>query len=110
LTQNKIFQISRAYQYRYDSQTDKICVYFHEQGKEDRLFHEINLVPSDDKHSLAQGEGEHPCACDHYLVRYYFTDKNQFSLIYHVKGPTKNYTSETVFKRNLFCSEGIFIS
>lgn len=99
LNADQIFRISKEYQYCYDAKADKITVYFFEQGQADKIFHEIKLVSLTDKESIAQGSGEHQCEADHYKAQYRFFNQNKFSLFYQVKGPKKDYISETIFNR-----------
>lgn len=99
LTQNKVFPITKEYQYRYDNEKDIVNVYFLQQSLEPRLFHQITLKAPDAKSSTIEASGEHQCAADNYKAHYLFTGNEQFTLFYYVKGPHKDYISKTVFKR-----------
>ncbi len=101
LIQNKVFPITKEYQYRYDNENDIVNVYFLEQSPETRFFHQIAVKASDVKSSTIEASGEHQCAADNYKAHYLFSGKEQFTLFYYVKGAHKDYTSKTVFKRAL---------
>ncbi len=101
------FAISKDYQYRYDPEIDQISVYFIDQEKPAKLFYKINIAPADEK-TFAEfsATGEHQCNKDNYKAQYQFINENQFSLIYFVKGPKKNYISETIWRRVNNCAIG----
>lgn len=95
-TQDKEFQASREYSYYYEAKTDKISVSFIENGRPTYLFHELNFAAP---HS-AMATGEHLCNQDMYYATYTFIDPNTFRINYRVEGPTKNYISDTLFRRD----------
>jgi Family of unknown function (DUF6314) len=88
----------REYMYCYQCESDAIFIYFIEDGETDRLFHTLQF-------SLAKGistaAGIHLCKQDTYHVTYKTVDENAFEISYSVKGPKKDYTLYTVFKRKL---------
>jgi hypothetical protein len=84
--------MTREYFYLYNKDKDQIEKYFSQDQKQTYLFYVI-----DKNH-----EGSHLCVKDTYKAKYSFEklDKsNEFTLTYHVKGPTKNYTSITTYTR-----------
>lgn len=105
---------NRKYVYRYSSDEDKINAWFvkevtkQEDGKEevDYLFHDLEISPSGTGWSA---RGEHLCSLDMYWAYYEFRlpkigeegDEmmNVFGVKYKVKGPQKDYTSDTAYQR-----------
>jgi hypothetical protein len=113
---------NRKYIYRYSQDEDKMSAWFVKEdtkdvrGKEevDYLFHDIEMT--DEKSAIA-GRGEHLCSMDMYWAYYEFrmpkvmeesTDAeaeddepgmNLWGLRYKVKGPEKDYTSDSAYER-----------
>ena len=113
---------NRKYIYRYSQDEDKMSSWFVKEdtkdvrGKEevDYLFHDIEMT--DEKSAIA-GRGEHLCSMDMYWAYYEFrmpkvteesTDAeaeddepcmNLWGLRYKVKGPEKDYTSDSAYER-----------
>lgn len=109
-----ILKANRKYIYRYDSEEDKISAWFvkeetkQSEGKEevDYLFHDLEMTSSSTGEWA--GRGEHLCELDMYWAYYEFrTPKiaeegdpmNVFGVRYKVKGPQKDYTSDTAYER-----------
>ncbi len=99
---NQTFEISKEYQYQYHPENDKITVFF--SDKPLRVFYEMNFISfADEKDSgHVSATGKHLCKKDTYKAQYKFINKNKFLLFYHVIGPKKNYTSETVFESQTY--------
>lgn len=104
---------NRKYVYRYSSDEDKISAWFvkedtkQDDGKEevDYLFHDLEISSSGAGWS---GRGEHLCSLDMYWAYYEFrlpkvaeegNEMNVFGVKYKVKGPQKDYTSDTAYQR-----------
>jgi hypothetical protein len=102
---------NRKYVYRYNAEEDKISAWFvkeetkHLDGKEqvDYLFHDLEIEHG--KNGWA-GKGEHLCNLDMYWAYYEFRlpededdDMDVFGVRYKVKGPEKDYTSDTAYQR-----------
>ncbi|KAK6532688.1 hypothetical protein TWF281_006866 [Arthrobotrys megalospora] len=118
---------NKKYIYRYDEVDDKISAWFVKESRggsgdnndnsgnaisgvePDYLFHELvfgqdvsvqDIKTADGKWTAA---GDHLCIKDNYSARYEFTLKDGeltgWSLRYNVKGPAKDYISETRFQR-----------
>ncbi|KXS96117.1 hypothetical protein AC578_7784 [Pseudocercospora eumusae] len=100
---------NRKYIYRYSADEDKMSAWFvkedtkAEDGKEevDYLFHDLEV--SSEAGALT-GRGEHLCQLDMYWAYYEFRipesgDMNVFGVRYKVKGPEKDYTSDTAYER-----------
>ncbi|KAK4615234.1 hypothetical protein CLAFUR0_09425 [Fulvia fulva] len=105
---------NRKYVYRYDADEDKISAWFvkeetkQKDGNEevDYLFHDLEMEsPSG---GTWAGRGEHLCSLDMYWAYYEFrlpkvaeegNEMNVFGVRYKVKGPQKDYTSDTAYER-----------
>lgn len=104
---------NRKYIYRYSSEEDKISAWFIKEetkqhdGKEevDDIFHDIE---TDYAGKGWVGRGEHLCELDMYWAYYEFrlpkvAEEGQgmdvFGVRYKVKGPQKDYTSDTAYER-----------
>lgn len=111
---------NRKYIYRYTQDEDKMSTWFvkedtkDKRGKEevDYLFHDVEMT---DENSAVAGRGEHLCSMDMYWAYYEFrmpkiTEQsadaeddepgmNIWGLRYKVKGPEKDYTSDTAYER-----------
>ncbi|EME42204.1 hypothetical protein DOTSEDRAFT_73128 [Dothistroma septosporum NZE10] len=108
------FKANRKYIYRYDADEDKISAWFvkedtkQKDGKEeaDYLFHDLEM--DSPQGNTWAGRGEHLCSLDMYWAYYEFRlpkiaeegDKvDVFGVRYKVKGPQKDYTSDTAYER-----------
>lgn len=106
---------NRKYIYRYNSDEDKISAWFVKEetkqndGQEeiDYLFHDLEMEQKDE---CWVGKGDHLCDMDMYWAYYEFrqprrADDGQltdvFGVRYKVKGPQKDYTSDTAYERML---------
>ncbi|KAI5364072.1 hypothetical protein Slin14017_G060360 [Septoria linicola] len=106
---------NRKYVYRYDADEDKISAWFIKEdtkakdGDEevDYLFHDVEI---DSKSNAIAGRGEHLCELDMYWAYYEFRlpkvaevgegeRMDVFGVRYKVKGPQKDYTSDTAYTR-----------
>ncbi|KAM3414167.1 hypothetical protein BST61_g10825 [Cercospora zeina] len=106
---------NRKYVYRYDADEDKISAWFIKEdtkaqdGAEevDYLFHDLEI---DSQGNGVAGRGEHLCELDMYWAYYEFRlpkvaevgddeKMNVFGVRYKVKGPQKDYTSDTAYTR-----------
>ena len=105
----KSFEASKRY--IYSILNDDIYVYFNDKSDGDvendankrRLFHTFGISKTQlrqDQNSLIV-EALHLCIDDKYQVKYEFkfNNLNKFLIIYDVKGPKKNYVSETSFEK-----------
>jgi hypothetical protein len=110
-----VLKANRKYIYRYDADEDKISAWFIKEdtkaqdGKEevDYLFHDLEISPEGNAFT---GRGEHLCELDMYWAYYEFRlpkvaeegdaeNMNVFGVRYKVKGPQKDYTSDTAYER-----------
>lgn len=96
---------NRKYIYRYSPADDKISAWFikepHEDGQEDvdYLFHEMEFEVLENRWIA---KGDHLCDMDMYWVFYDFRladGMNKWGLRYKVKGPQKDYSSDTAYER-----------
>ncbi|KAI9809385.1 MAG: hypothetical protein M1827_006897 [Pycnora praestabilis] len=103
---------SRRYIYRYCEKTDKITAWFvkADDGKRvDYFFHELEFVLPDhneERGPMIEGwsaKGDHLCADDKYDAEYMFRFRGvgleRFGVKYKVKGPKKDYVSNSWYKR-----------
>lgn len=108
---------NRKYIYRYNADEDKISAWFVKEdskrndGNEeaDYLFHDVEVEGSKGGQVAWVGRGEHLCELDMYWAYYEFrlpkvVEEGQpgmtvFGLRYKVKGPQKDYTSDTAYER-----------
>lgn len=100
LTDKKEFNFSREYFYHFNN--DQISVFFVEDDKPGKLFHILKFSQRFKETDLMRASARHHCRDDIYDATYLFQNENQFTLSYRVYGPTKNYSSETVFQKNKF--------
>ena len=104
---------NRKYIYRFNADEDKISAWFVKEdtkqndGNEevDYLFHDLEINREGDGWT---GRGDHLCEKDMYWAYYDFRlaedpeqckDMNVFGVRYKVKGPEKDYTTETAYQR-----------
>ena len=104
---------NRKYIYRYSADEDKISAWFvkeetkqkHGEEEVDYLFHDVETEHA--KQGWV-GKGEHLCERDMYWAYYEFrlpkvVEEGQgmdvFGVRYKVKGPQKDYTSDTAYER-----------
>jgi len=108
LTTSKGLQLqgTQQYIYQYDEPNDKLKVYFTKRDEAftlDYLFHQINLLPPS-PHGPWQATSNHFCTPDTYDVAYEFhfqgSNLHTFKISYEVKGPRKDYSTETVYTRS----------
>jgi hypothetical protein len=92
LVDGKIFDAHR--EYRWSREARGFAVFFAESPP--RLFHRIELAWQGD---ALVGSASHLCAPDSYDSRYRFLADGGFVVRHLVRGPRKNYVSETVFRR-----------
>ncbi|CAK4034742.1 Hypothetical predicted protein [Lecanosticta acicola] len=109
-----VLKANRKYVYRYDADEDKIAAWFikedtkakHGHEEVDYLFHDLEMASAGD--SAWIGQGEHLCELDMYWAYYEFripkvVEEGQkmdvFGVRYKVKGPKKDYTSDTAYER-----------
>lgn len=101
----KSLAATRKYVYRHSG--DDILVYFDDklQSTDDyRYFHRLNINSTDlshEEHDAFELKDVHLCGEDTYNVMYKFNFEKQdeFLIEYNVKGPNKDYLSETIFKK-----------
>ncbi|TKA23133.1 hypothetical protein B0A50_07163 [Salinomyces thailandicus] len=124
-TQNGFtLKANRKYIYRFNEVEDKISAWFvkedtkQEDGKEevDYLFHDIETEDAGAEKSMV-GRGEHLCDMDMYWAYYEFRmpqvveegegGMDVFGVRYKVKGPTKDYTSDTAYERTFAASVSV---
>jgi hypothetical protein len=89
--------VHREYVYRYEN--EKIKAFFVENNKIDKLFHVLSFDNNENGCGI-QANASHKCINDTYYARYNFFSEKQFKLTYNVKGPEKDYVSETVFDKS----------
>ena len=110
-----ILKANRKYIYRYSADDDKISAWFVKEdtklndGHEevDYLFHDLEMQQSEDGWV---GKGDHLCNMDMYWAFYDFRSLKSsapagpmdvFGVRYKVKGPEKDYSSDTAYQRVL---------
>ncbi len=99
--QNKKIMTYRDYWYCLEN--NKINVYFSENGLPSKLFYSLEISNKNIENETTRlfATGQHLCLQDFYDATYFFLEKNQFILIYHVVGPKKDFFHETYFSRIL---------
>jgi hypothetical protein len=90
--QNDPQDFSRCYDYLF--YPDKIEILFADGISVGQLFQTLKIT---DTEKIKISEDSHLCGADLYKGIYDFTLEDRFSIIYHVIGPRKNYTMETVY-------------
>ncbi|TKA83717.1 hypothetical protein B0A55_00275 [Friedmanniomyces simplex] len=108
-----VLKANRKYIYRFDADEDKISVWFvTEDSKQlggneevDYLFHDMETEHAG---SGWVGKGEHLCELDMYWAYYEFRlpkvmeegqEMDVFGVRFKVKGPQKDYTTDTAYER-----------
>ncbi|KAJ9626922.1 hypothetical protein H2203_003379 [Taxawa tesnikishii (nom. ined.)] len=105
--QGHILRANRKYIYRYSPEDDKISAWFvkepHTEGEEDvdYLFHELEFEYNEGRWIA---KGDHLCDMDMYWALYDFRraedgETKVWGLRYKVKGPQKDYMSDTAYER-----------
>ncbi|QIW99772.1 hypothetical protein AMS68_005290 [Peltaster fructicola] len=113
-------QANRKYVYRYSADEDKISVWFvKEKTKDFKGFEEVDYLFMDlevkQHNETTIGRGDHLCSKDMYWAEYQWrmpgaaadddNDEDEeeelqvWGLRYKVKGPQKDYTSDTAYER-----------
>lgn len=91
--------ITTYQQYIYQIQQNTINIYFFNNDKQNSnnaLFHSLQLSSTND--SIITGESHHKCIQDDYNGTYTFDTRDHTIYIrYNVKGPNKDYISDTTF-------------
>ncbi|KAH6671027.1 flavin-containing monooxygenase-like protein [Halenospora varia] len=103
------FSAKRSYAHRYTSTTDTLSVWFTKADHKtvDYLFHELEftvpLTPSTSEARPWKAKSSHLCIEDLYDVAYEFwfqgTTLREWCLEYSVRGPAKDYTIRSVYRR-----------
>lgn len=90
------FNASREYFYNYNKGV--ISVFFAKNNQAAKLFHllEFNQIQLD---FPLHAKAKHICNNDTYTASYEFKNSDQFSISYVVKGPSKDYMINTLYKR-----------
>jgi hypothetical protein len=86
-----IEDVTRAYIYKFEDNT--IQIYYADGPDNGALFQTLNFI--DESCATA----EHLCGQDLYKSEYQFNFPDSFTIKHVVKGPKKDYVSETVFTR-----------
>ena len=97
LEDKKEFNFSREYFYYYEN--EQISVFFVENARPGKLFHTLEFSPRFKDADPIRACARHHCRHDIYDATYSFQDDKQFTVSYRVHGPTKNYSSATIFQR-----------
>lgn len=98
---------TRRYVYRYNAAADKITAWFvKEDGRTVDYFFNQMMFEASEKKEIEKGwvaRGDHLCVKDMYKSRCEFRFRgatlDSFSITYDVKGPKKDYTSESWYQR-----------
>ncbi|KAI9661261.1 MAG: hypothetical protein M1821_009588 [Bathelium mastoideum] len=99
-------QASRRYVYRYHATKDQISTWFvQDDGNTvDYLFNELQPeTPSKEDPRALLLKGNHLCVSDMYHASYKFQapgENMMFSVTYHVQGPRKDYSHDTMYMRS----------
>jgi hypothetical protein len=81
--------------YRYRGLPAGFAVFFSETPG--RLFHQVSLVRGSD--GELRGAARHRCARDLYVTDYLFAPDGQFCVRHRVRGPRKDFTISTRYRR-----------
>jgi hypothetical protein len=92
----KVLLAHREYFYRFSE--GNLAIYFAYEGKPADIFMELSLSGLRGK-MLARGS--HLCLNDFYSGEFEFSGESDFSIIYTVKGPKKDYVISTVYSKAL---------
>ena len=89
------YEAAAERRYIYQQRADGFAVFFDERPP--RLFHGVKLVQ--DTYGCLHGEAEHACADDLYMTDYKFEPGMEFKIRHRVRGPRKDYTMVTLYRR-----------
>jgi hypothetical protein len=89
------YEAAAERKYIYRQCGDGLAVFFDERPP--RLFHMVKLIRDGD--GYLTGEAEHICADDVYLTDYKFDSDTQFRVRHRVRGPRKDYTIITLYRK-----------
>lgn len=84
-------------EYLYKLEAGKIHVYFHGGPDTGKFFYELKFAIDTPKTAA----GSHLCISDLYNASYVLHSDNYFEIYYEVKGPKKNYLSQSHYEREL---------
>ena len=103
LSSGNPLDITQKYLYVYNASDDLLQVYFvDEHNQRTSLFHTIHFQPKETSSFGWIAHGEHLCGQDHYSTSYLFVfngiDLSRVEITYTVKGPAKDYISQTIFQ------------
>jgi cation diffusion facilitator CzcD-associated flavoprotein CzcO len=101
---------TQQYIYQYDEANDKLEVYFAKRDATstlDYFFHRLEFIPGSTEDEIKQSpwraRTSHFCSPDNYEVEYAFyfkgADLEEWKIEYEVRGPKKDYTMETWYRR-----------
>ncbi len=96
----------REHFYEYSEKDDTIVKFFSEDQKKLTLMYNLKFKTTEKKEIVAIGE--HLCINDTYKAEFRFPNDefNSFSLVYLVKGPEKDYVSDTFYERETLKAAG----
>ena len=83
----------REYIYQYDK--EKAVIYF----ADNNIFYQLIPKEISDKNFLYYAIGKYLCKNDVYVMEYFFTNKDSFTIECSVSGPEKNYKISNYYKR-----------
>jgi hypothetical protein len=87
-------------EYLFVYENDQLGVFFFENKKRDRLFHLLDFEQTEgDNKKFLLATATHHCSPDVYKVTYEIYNNDEFKIVYKVNGPSKDYVSQTDFKR-----------
>ena len=89
------YEASAERRYIYRQSPNGLAVFFDERPP--RLFHAVALVRG--AGGCLEGAAEHACGDDLYLTDYKFDSGADFRICHRVRGPRKDYTMVTVYRR-----------
>jgi hypothetical protein len=89
------YEAAAERKYIYRQCEDGLAVFFDERPP--RLFHMVRLARDGD--GCLTGEAEYICADDIYLTDYKFDSDTQFRVRHRVRGPRKDYTIITLYRK-----------
>ena len=89
-------------EYLYLLSKTNISVYFSNNKEQGNLYHTLEFQDAEKNIETWKATAFHLCGQDSYNTEYIFQNKEEkFKIIHTVKGPNKNYTSDTTFERSI---------
>jgi Family of unknown function (DUF6314) len=97
LTRGQAFRANRIYFFK--KQPEVMAVYFGDGLSRSKIFLRLAFKSSTSSAWPLVAQDDHQCNCDLHQAEYKFNSRDEFSVVYWVKGPKTNYVVQTAYTR-----------